>query len=163
MRGIAERQAALEVLHRQIERQVEVRTAELRESEALKASIIETAPDAIVTIDHRGRVVEFNPAAEGIFGYSKGETVGRLLEELIIPPQHREALAALTVAGEGRPVGRRIELSAIRADGTEFPAELSISPVIRDGDSPLFVGFAATSPSGNGPRIGSRTRRRTTR
>ena len=167
MQGIAERQAALEVLHTQIERQVEVRTAELRESESLKASIITTALDAIVTIDHQGRVIEFNPAAEEIFGYSKNETVGQLLDELIIPPQHRkahrDALAAFVGTDKGRSVGRRIEVSALRADGTEFPAELSINPVIRNGAPPLFVGFAATSPSGNRPRSGSRTRRHTTR
>ena len=64
MWAIAERQAALEVLHSQVERQVAVRTAELRESEALKAGIVEVALDAIVTADQTGRVIEFNPAAE---------------------------------------------------------------------------------------------------
>ena len=91
LRELAFRQAELEAAHAEVEQTVQERTAdlhrandeltrqaaELRESQALMASIVETAPDAIVTIDHLSRVVEFNPAAEGIFGYSKGEAVGR--------------------------------------------------------------------------------------
>ncbi len=146
MRDIAERQAALEVLHGQIERQVEIRTAELHESESLKASIIKTALDAIVTMDHRGRVVEFNPAAEEIFGRSKNEVAGQPLDELVIPPldrrAHRDFLGGFIGIGKGQFIGRRIEVSALRADGTEFPAELSINPVNRQGAPPLFVGFA---------------------
>jgi len=142
MRSIAARQAALETLHGQIERQVEVRTAALHESESLRASIIKTARDAIVTIDHRGRVVEFNPAAESIFGYSEAEAVGQSLDELIIAPRQRGSFAAFGHTGEGLSVGRRIEVSAIRSDGTEFPAEISINPVIRKDAPPLFVGFA---------------------
>ena len=91
MRGIAERQAALETLHSQVERQVAVRTAELRESEARKAGIVEVALDAIVTADHTGRVIEFNPAAEKIFGYSRDQVHGKLLADLIVPPALREA------------------------------------------------------------------------
>ena len=100
LREIALRQAELAAAHAKVEQTVQERTAELcraneeltrqaaelRESQALMASIVETAPDAIVTIDHLSRVVEFNPAAEGIFGYSKGEVVGRRLAELILPP-----------------------------------------------------------------------------
>jgi diguanylate cyclase (GGDEF)-like protein/PAS domain S-box-containing protein len=146
MQDIAERQATLEILHSQIEQQVAERTAELRESKSLKASIIRTALDAIVTIDHLGRVVEFNPAAEKIFGYSKDETKGQRLDELIIPPQHRQphrgTLAAFSGTDECQSMGHRIELLALRGDGTEFPAELSINPVIRDAALPLFVGFA---------------------
>ncbi len=146
MWDIAQRQAALEVVHEQIERQVEARTAELHESESLKASIIETALDAIVTMDHAGRIVEFNPAAEEIFGYSRDRAVGQRLDELIIPPSqrqaHRDSLERFLHTGEGRAVGRRIDVSAVRADGTEFPAELAINPVHREGAPPQFVGFA---------------------
>jgi diguanylate cyclase (GGDEF)-like protein/PAS domain S-box-containing protein len=146
MWDIAERQAALEVLHEQIERLVEARTTELHESESLKASIIETALDAIVTMDHNGRIVEFNPAAEKIFGYSKAEAVGQRLDELIIPPSqreaHRDALTRFLSTGQGRSVGRRIDVLALRANGTEFPAELAINSVHRHGARPLFVGFA---------------------
>ena len=91
MWAIAERQAALEILHSQVERQVAVRTAELRESEARKAGIVEVALDAIVTADQTGRVIEFNPAAERIFGYSRDQVHGKLLAELIVPPALREA------------------------------------------------------------------------
>jgi two-component system sensor histidine kinase/response regulator len=167
MRDIAERQAALEILHEQIERQVEARTAELHESESLKASIIETALDAIVTIDHRGRIVEFNPAAEEIFGYAKAQAVGQRLDELIIPPSqrqaHRDALARFVSTGEGRSVGRRIDVSALRADGTEFPADSRSIRSFATAHRRCSSGSRATSPSASGPRYGWRTRRRTTR
>jgi diguanylate cyclase (GGDEF)-like protein/PAS domain S-box-containing protein len=146
MWGIAERQAALESLHAEIERKVEERTAELHESESLKASIIETALDAIVTMDHAGHVVEFNPAAEEIFGHARAEAVGRLLTELIIPERmrraHHEGLARFLSTGEDPFVGGRSDVPALRRDGTEFPAELSINAVHRHGAPPLFVGFA---------------------
>jgi len=156
---IAFRQAELETAHARVELTVQERTAdlyraneeltrqaaELRESQALMASIVETAPDAIVTIDHLSRVLEFNPAAEGIFGYSKGEVVGRRLDGLIIPPAarkaHNDGLAQYLATSEGRAIGRRIEVTSINACGTEFPAELTINPVNRQGLPPLFVGF----------------------
>jgi len=138
---VKERTAELSRANEELTRQA----AELRESQALMASIVETAPDAIVLIDHLSRVVEFNPAAEGIFGYSKGEAVGRRMDELIIPPAqrqaHHDALARYLEWGGGRSVGRRLEVTSLRAGGTEFPAEFTISPVNRQGLPPLFVGF----------------------
>src|SRR3712207_966085 len=62
----------------------------LRESEARKAAILEAALDAIVTIDHEGRIVEFNPAAERTFGYRRAAVVGQPLADLIIPPAYRD-------------------------------------------------------------------------
>ena len=91
MRDIAERQAALEILHGRSSDRSRPRTAELHESESLKASIIETAMDAIVTMDHGGRIVEFNPAAEEIFGYTKTRRWDNAWAELIIPPSQRQA------------------------------------------------------------------------
>ncbi|HWE40340.1 MAG TPA: EAL domain-containing protein [Isosphaeraceae bacterium] len=145
MRAIAERRAELEVVHGQIERRVETRTAELRTSEAQKAAIIATAPDAIVTMDHHGRIVEFNPAAEAIFGYRAAGAIGRPMDELIIPPSrgpaHREGLARYLATGRSGVLGRRIEAAARRADGSEFPAELTINAIARDAAPPLFLGF----------------------
>src|SRR6266566_4503388 len=108
------------------------------------SSILEAALDAIISIDHEGRVVEFNPAAEQIFGYSRAEMLGQPMAELIIPPSMRErhyrGLAHYLATGEGPVLGRRLELAALRADGTEFPVELAITRMSGDG-LPIFTAF----------------------
>jgi PAS domain S-box-containing protein len=116
----------------------------VRASEARKAAMLEASLDAIVSMDHRGRVVEFNAAAERMFGYSAGEAIGREMAELIIPPSlrddHRAGLRRYLATGERNVIGRRIEIAAVRADGTEFPVELTITRIELDGP-PLFTGF----------------------
>lgn len=116
----------------------------LRESEARKAAVLETALDAVVTIDHRGRILEFNPAAERIFGYAKQEAIGKEMAELLIPSSlrdaHRRGLARYLTTGEGPMLGQRVELPALRKDGSEFPAEIAITRVSTSG-SPVFTGF----------------------
>ena len=111
---------------------------------AREAAIFEVALDGIVSMDHRGVVTGFNPAAEAIFGYSHDEAVGRPLAELIIPPSLRDAhhrgLARYLAAGEGPMVGRRLEATATRKDGTEFPIEVSICR-LPASDPPAFTGF----------------------
>lgn len=118
--------------------------AALRESESRKTAIFSSALDAIITIDASGRVLEFNPAAEAVFGYAREEAVGREMAELIIPPalraSHREGLRRLLGGGEGVVLGRRLEMPAVRRDGTEFPVELSILRLPGEG-SPVFTGF----------------------
>ena len=103
----------------------------LRESEARKSAILETALDAILSIDHEGRVHEWNPAAEKIFGYSRTEALGRKMDELIIPSSlreyYRDGLAEYLMTGAGSLLGRPIELTVMRGDGTEFRAELAIT------------------------------------
>jgi len=114
----------------------------LAASEARKAAVLETALDAIVSIDHRGKVLEWNPSAEQTFGYSKAEALGRELATLVIPPAFREAhtlgLARYLETGEGRILGRRFEITAVRADGTEFPIELAVNRIPTDGP-PVFT------------------------
>src|SRR5260221_9231121 len=82
-------------------------------------------------------VTEFNPTAERTFGYTRSEAVGRELAELIVPPRLREAhrlgLARFLTSGEGRVLGKLLEMTAIRSDGTEFPVELAIMKVAWDG------------------------------
>jgi len=106
--------------------------------------VFDAALDAIITIDHDGRVVEFNAAAERIFGYPRAAARGTLLANLIIPPRFREAhlkgIKRYLETGEGPALGRRIEISALRADGVEFPVELAITRV-PGVDPPLFTGF----------------------
>jgi PAS domain S-box-containing protein len=102
-------------------------------SEARKAGILEAALDCIISIDDEGRVVDFNAAAERTFGYVRGDIVGRPMAELIIPTrfreQHRQGLAKYFETGKSAVLDRRIELNALRAGGTEFPVEVSITRV----------------------------------
>jgi PAS domain S-box-containing protein len=116
----------------------------LRLSEARKSAVLETALDAVIMMDARGRVVDFNPAAERTFGYRREEVLGREMAELIIPAgyreSHRQGLRR-HIAGEPGPVlNRRLELSALRRDGTEFPAELTITRTDVGGVT-VFTGY----------------------
>ena len=103
----------------------------LRASEALKGSILQSALDCIIAIDSEGRIVEFNPAAERVFGFDAETVLGKPMVEILIPPRYREShrtgFKRYVETGESRIIGQRIELSAIRADGTEFPIELAIT------------------------------------
>jgi PAS domain S-box-containing protein len=117
----------------------------VRESESRKSAIVEGSLDCIVTMDHEGRVVEFNPAAEQTFGYSRDEVLGKELAELIIPPdfraRHRRGLATYLATGEGRFLRRRMELTGARSDGTQFPVELAITVIPNEIGPPMFTGF----------------------
>ena len=116
----------------------------LRASEALKSAMLEAALDSVVTIDHEGRVVELNAAAVDAFGYSASDAVGHEMAELIVPPDlrdaHRKALRRCVKTGEGALLGGRIELRAMRRDGSEFPIELTITR-IGEADPPMFTGY----------------------
>jgi PAS domain S-box-containing protein len=115
----------------------------VRQSEARKTAVFASSLDAIITIDHEGNVVEFNRAAEQMFGRTAEEAVGTELAELVIPPalreQHRAALRRFVETGTGTLLGRRVELMGMRADGSEFPVELAINLVAGPGPS-LFTG-----------------------
>jgi PAS domain S-box-containing protein len=119
--------------------------AALRRSEERKAAILASALDAAITIDDDGTVVEWNPAAEKTFGYRRAEAIGTEMATLIIPlalrDAHRQGLARQRAGAESAVLGRRIELPALRADGSEFPVELAIGRVPVDGP-PLFTGWA---------------------
>ncbi len=116
---------------------------ELRDSEASRRAVWESALDAIITMDSEGRIVEFNPAAERTFGYARKVAIGQLLADLLIPPRlrehHRHGLARHLATGEKAILDRRIEVSALRADGSEFPAELTVVAVTA-GARTLFIG-----------------------
>jgi len=116
----------------------------LRESEQRMRTIVESAFDCIVSMDDKGRVVEFNPAAERTFGYRRDEVIGRLLGDLIVPPAlreaHRQGLERYLASGEARVLGRRLEMTAMRADGSELDVELSITR-LGDVGPPVFTGF----------------------
>ena len=130
--GDAVIRALRSAIHRStIRRRLKESEAALRDSEARKTAVLDSAFDAIVTMNAQGLVFEINAAAERIFGYTKDEVVGRELATLIVPPeyreQHRRALASYQPGRPSRMVGRRIELDAMRSDGTRLPVELSIA------------------------------------
>ncbi len=106
---------------------------QLRATEARKSAILDCALDAIITMDHEGKVVDFNPAAERIFGRRREEMSGQRMAEKIIPArlreQHYQGLAAYLASGEGPVLEKRIEVPALHADGHEFMIELSINRI----------------------------------
>lgn len=119
-----------------------VRELELFENTALRQAITDAALDAIVIIDAAGVIREFNPNAEELFGYSKDEAVGLPIAQTIIPERYREAHSAgmqrYLDHGTERVIGKRVEIEAIKRDGTEFPIELTVLPV-RAGGRLLFT------------------------
>ena len=106
---------------------------ELRASEERRRLILDNAHDAFVAMSADGLIAEWNRQAEITFGWPRAEAVGRVLSETIIPPQFREAhsrgLARFLATGEGPLLNRVLEVPALRRDGREFPAEISIAPV----------------------------------
>lgn len=106
--------------------------AALEASEARSEAILESAVEGIVTIDERGTIESFNPAASRIFGYEPEEVLGRNVRLLMPSPDresHDEYLARYLATGEKRVIGLGRETIGIRKDGTEFPMELSVGEV----------------------------------
>lgn len=116
---------------------------ELRESTARLRSIVDSALDAIVTIDQDNRITEFNPAAEAIFGFRREQVLGRDLGETLIPAGlragHRRGLARHLHSSAAPRLGVRLELPALRADGSEFMVELTVTRMA--GEPPRFTAF----------------------
>lgn len=116
----------------------------LQASENLKSAIINTSLDGFILMDHQGLVVDWNAAAERIFGRPRAEVLGASLADTIVPERLREAhktgVARYVATREARILNRRYELPALRADGEEFPCEISINH-IPGTEPPLFAGF----------------------
>ncbi len=106
---------------------------ELRRSAAQNTAIVESAIDAIISMDHEGFVREWNSAAVRLFQYSREDAVGRKIDTLIAAPAlvqlYREGLAQYLMTGAGSLIGRPIEMTARRADGSEFPIEMGIARI----------------------------------
>jgi PAS domain S-box-containing protein len=124
--------------------QIQTQDSALRASEARKGAILDSALDGIISIDHEGKILEFNPPAERMFGHARAQVLGRDMAELIVPPslreKHRRGLAHFLATGQGPVLGKRLELTAMRADGAEFPVELSITRIGLE-DPATFTGF----------------------
>jgi PAS domain S-box-containing protein len=107
-------------------------------------AILDNALDAVISMDHLGRITEFNPAAERTFGYHRDEALGRELADLIIPPemraQHRVGLRRHLETGAGAFLNRRVETRGYHADGHTFPIEVAIIRLSGEGP-PTFTGF----------------------
>jgi PAS domain S-box-containing protein len=118
--------------------------AEVRASESRLRAMLESALDAVVTMDDHGRVVGWNPAAEATFGYSADEAVGSDMAELIVPPalrvRHRAGLERYLTTEEAAILDRRVELTGMRKNGREFPIELTITRIGLTGP-PTFTGY----------------------
>jgi two-component system, chemotaxis family, CheB/CheR fusion protein len=112
--------------------------------EALNRVFLDSALDCIITMDAAGRVREFNPASERVFGFTRAEAIGQELAELIIPPRtrerHRQGLAHYLKTGEGPLLGKLIEIEALRRDGAEILVQLAITALEVDG-SPNFTAY----------------------
>jgi PAS domain S-box-containing protein len=117
---------------------------QLQEDLEQQNAIIKSALDCIINMDYEGRITEFNPMAEQTFGYRREEVIGRPLVETLIPPAQREAhnkgLEHYLATGESLILGNRIEVTALRSDGTEFPVEMAVS-VSFVKEKPLFTSY----------------------
>jgi PAS domain S-box-containing protein len=129
---------------KRVEEDLTRQVAALHASQALAGAITTAALDCVVVVDEAGLVVVFNPAAEATFGYSATESIGRRIAELIVPPafraMHTAGFERYIRTGETRLIGKRIEMTAMRADGSTFPAELAISEV-RLPERRLFAAY----------------------
>ena len=113
-----------------------------RRSDAMTRAVLHGASDCIVTITSEGRVVEWNPAAEQAFGRTREQAIGTSFFDLaLIPDEHGDmlGLACSTEDVADRAVGSRLEVTAIRHDGSQFPAELTLTPVGTDGPAAFTI------------------------
>ncbi|MDH5301513.1 MAG: PAS domain S-box protein [Gammaproteobacteria bacterium] len=117
---------------------------QLEESEHLKSGIIEAAPVCIISANTRCEIIEFNPEAERCFGYRAEDVLGKNMTDLIIPPHlreaHRQGFSRFCRSQQGKILGQRVELSAMRVDGSEFPVELNIV-ASRRGEDLIITAF----------------------
>jgi two-component system NtrC family sensor kinase len=122
--GYARDLTALKQQEQQLLHQVQA----LQRAERIKTAIVDNALAAIVTTDAQGLVVEFNPAAERMFGRSRAQALGSQVAETIIPPRHRvghrAGMARMARGERPRLLGQRVQMQALRADGSEFPIEM---------------------------------------
>jgi PAS domain S-box-containing protein len=107
-------------------------------------AFIANASEAVVVMDEQGRILDWNPQAETIFGWPFSEVVGKPVVKLIIPERHRDAhrkgIERFRATGEGPVLGKRIEIEALRRDGSELTVELEVIPH-KASSGWVFCGF----------------------
>ncbi len=135
--------AAVELVAGAIGDAIQHSSSEQHISEVFRTTLVQAALDGVVVIDESGGIIEFNPAAEAMFGWSKAELLGKNIALTLIPDEHRNGHArGIRRYLDGGPsvmIGRRVETQAVDAAGESFPIELTISEV-RAADRRLFVG-----------------------
>jgi PAS domain S-box-containing protein len=112
--------------------------------EAFKSAVLSSSLDAIISIDLQGNIVEYNQAAEMIFGYKRKEVMGQSMSELIIPEtyrkQHLMGMQRFLDSGEATIINQRLELEALHKSGRVFPVEFTVS-LIENNDKIFFTSF----------------------
>ncbi len=115
----------------------EIAVQRLEQSEKRFRSLLESAPDAMVIVDRRGTIALINSQTEKLFGYKREELLGKPVEQLV-PSRYRdlhcEHRAVFSQSPRVRPMGTGMELFAVRHDGSEFPVEISLSPIETGGE-----------------------------
>ena len=113
-------------------------------SDARYRAVVQSALDAIIVIDSLGQIIEFNPAAERVFRWSRAQVLGLDVADVIVPPDlregHRSGMQRHLQTGVATLLDRRLELAAVRADGERFPIELTVTRS-DDGATPCFTAF----------------------
>jgi len=106
------------------------------QGESLLRQIVDSSLDAVISVDEKGRITAFNPAAEDLYGFRANEAIGRGMAELIIPADLRSAhdvgFKRCMETGESRILGKRLQTRSIRSDGIEFPVNLVIVKIDED-------------------------------
>jgi PAS domain S-box-containing protein len=149
--NLVRRRHALEELNATLEERVALRTRELeqalakvRANEQRIATIIETAQDAFVGIDMRGRILDWNSAAEAMLGWTRAEAVGCIISDLVMPErfraQSRALLAHFLETGEMEILGKRVERVLLTRDGREIPVEMTLG-LAGTGEGLFFSAF----------------------
>ena len=139
-RRLEQARTALEEHSRELERKVQESARELRDAEATYRDLLEAAPDGFVIVDAQGTIVLVNQQTERLFGYGREELIGKSVE-LLVPPASRHAHKGERLRYSAEPKTRRLaarDLAGRRKDGSEFPAEISLSPA-RSGNATLVV------------------------
>ena len=117
----------------------------VKESQQRAQMLIDSALDAVITIDQDDLIIGWNAHAEVTFGYTSKDVMGRRMAELIVPATHRNAhhagMARFLSTGKATIIGKRVEVPGLRSDGTEFPMELTISALYLNGRH-IFSAYA---------------------
>lgn len=123
--------------------QLQRSTQELNDTNARRAALSDCNLDGLITINERGQLIDFNPAAERIFGFKRDKILGQPMADLIIPSQHRQGhhhgMNHYLKSGEGPILRTRVEITALNAQGEEFPVELTVVP-FKSQEETFFLG-----------------------
>ncbi len=148
------RPTTLAIIHRRISDVAKLEQA-LAESQARKRAILESSLDPIITINHEGIITEFNRAAEQTFGYSRDKIIGTKPTDVLfsagMAAGEQQRIERYLSAGEGSLLGRRVEVSAVRANGESFPAEMAMT-INQENNAAVMSFFFRDISAGKRPK-----------